>query len=114
MRYSRKLSTALICATVSLVPISAARAACTATGYIRDGNNLTARYINPGTLAAPVDARGCDIGVYQNTGTLTLTNVEVFGARYFGIMANADTSGVTVHLTKNIVHNIGDAYGSGN
>jgi hypothetical protein len=115
MRHSRKLSTALIIGMISLVPIAAAQAAtCTPTGFIRDGNNLTARYINNATVVSPVDATGCDIGVYRTFGTLTLNNVEIFGARYFGVFANADLLPVTVHLTNNNIHDIGDGGTSGN
>jgi hypothetical protein len=102
----------LTLATVSvawLVPASSARAAtCTPTGFFRDGIEMTAVQINPTTVPSPLDATGCNIGVYYNAGVATLNQVEIYGANYFGVLVNGDDNPVAVHLTKNLIHNIGE------
>ena len=41
---------------------------CAATGFYRDGENLTAAQIG-GDVTGTLDATGCDIGVYYGPGT---------------------------------------------
>jgi hypothetical protein len=78
---------------------------CTATGYIRDGINLTAALIDPaGTVSGPVNATGCNIGVYYDTGTGAIRNAEIWGANYFGVVNN----GGNVSLTRSFIHDIGE------
>jgi hypothetical protein len=97
--------------TVVLVPRTSA-AACTPTGFIRDAIDLTAAAINPTTVTSPLDATGCDIGVYFDHnvagGSATLTSVDVRGARYFGVVANGDAGSFAVHINNNLVHHIGN------
>jgi hypothetical protein len=87
-------------------------ATCTATGFVRDGINLTAALINPATVPSPLNATGCDIGVYyDNTmpgGVATMNKVDVYGPRYFGVAVNADLGPLTIHLTNNTIHNVGN------
>ena len=55
--------------TLLVLPCVAPRAlaACTQTGFVRDGINLTAALINPtGTVSGDVDATGCNIGIYYS------------------------------------------------
>lgn len=93
----------------SLLPASAARAAtCTPTGFFRDGIEMTAALINPATVASPLDATGCNIGVYYNAGVATLNQADIYGANYFGVLVNGDDNAVVVHLTRNLIHNIGE------
>jgi len=84
---------------------------CTATGYIRDGIDLTAVYINPSRLYDTViDAKGCNIGVYFDTNVEAgvLENVEIFGANYFGVVVNGSTGPVDVNIKNSSIHNIGE------
>lgn len=91
--------------------VSEVKAACTATGFIRDGIDMTAALINPpGTLSGPVDATGCNVGVYYEGGNnAKLSNADVYGANYFGVLVNTD-NGLTsnVSIKESVVHNIGE------
>jgi hypothetical protein len=94
---------------VSLMAVSSARAAtCTPTGFVRDGIDMTAALINPASVPSPLNATGCNIGVYYDTGVATLTQVDIYGANYFGVVVNADANPVVVHLSGNAIHNIGE------
>jgi hypothetical protein len=78
---------------------------CTATGFIRDGMDLTAAMINPGDVSGTVDATGCNIGIYYGPGSnAKVTDADVFGANYFGIVNN----GGDVDVKNSSVHNIGE------
>jgi hypothetical protein len=85
---------------------SAGVVACTPTGFVRDGIDLTARMINPpGTVSGTVDATGCNIGIYYGPGdTGTVSEADVFGANYFGIV----NDGGTVIINHSSVHDIGE------
>jgi hypothetical protein len=84
---------------------SAATPTCTATGFVRDGINLTAALINPGRVGGEVNATDCNIGVYFGTGTTgQVTNADVYGANYYGIV----NDGGNVKISNSNVHNIGD------
>ena len=85
---------------VATVPTAAMAAACEPTTFSRDGNTLTAAQIG-GTVTGPLDATGCDIGVYNPT---RVTNADIHGARYFGVVVN----GRTVNTTGSKVHQIGE------
>jgi hypothetical protein len=74
---------------------------CTATGFYRDGINLTAAQINPGgTVSGTVDATGCNIGVYygpDHTGTVGAATIS--GANYYGVVvdrAAVNVNGATI------------------
>ena len=96
-------------AAVGLVPTSPAHAAiCTPTGFFRDGIEMTAALINPGTVTSLLDATGCHIGVYYNAGVANLSHVDVYGASYFGVLVNGDDHPVVAHINQNLIHNIGD------
>lgn len=73
---------------------------CTATGFWRDGINLTAAKIG-GDVTGTLDAVGCNIGAYNPT---SVTGAEIFGANYFGIVAN----GVALNVTNSTIMNIGE------
>ncbi len=82
---------------------------CTPTGYWRDGINLTAAQIG-GDVTVPLDATGCNIGVYYNaTNTGNVTGAEIYGANYFGVLVN----GGNVNVTGSSIHDIGDSPLSG-
>jgi hypothetical protein len=84
---------------------------CKATGYTRDGIDLTAVYINSISLTSPVDATGCNIGVYYDhnyEGTAELQNIEIYGANYFGVLVNGDAGNVAVNIKNSSIHNIGE------
>jgi len=59
---------------------------CNQTGFVRDGINLTAAIINPSsTVTGDVNATGCDIGVFFDTGRQgTVDTADIYGARYLG------------------------------
>lgn len=71
---------------------------CTPTGFVRGGVNLTAAQIG-GAVAGSIDATGCNIGAYNPTG---VTNAHIFGANYFGIVANGRTLDVISSTVRNI------------
>ncbi len=100
------LALAAIAVAISASP--AAAATCTDTGFVRDGISMTAAFVNPTNPPAVVDATGCNIGIYYDSGNNTLSNHDIYGANYFGILVNGDTNNVVVHLTNNLVHNIGE------
>lgn len=79
---------------------------CTPTGLIRDGINLTAAVNNPTTpVTGIVDATTCNIGVYYGPGlTGTVDDAEIFGANYYGVVANA----AAVNVTDSSIHDIGE------
>jgi hypothetical protein len=74
---------------------------CAATGFVRDGINLTAAQIG-GSVTGELDATGCNIGAYNPT---SVTGATIFGANYFGVVAN----GVNLSLTNSTIRNIGEA-----
>lgn len=106
-----------VAATLSLIlmllvgapQIVAAAPVCTPTGFVRDGINMTAALINPGKVSGEVDATGCNIGVYYDTGVGKVEKANVHGSNYFGILVNGDVNTVRVDVTKSSVHNIGEA-----
>ncbi len=78
---------------------------CTATGLTRDGIDLTAALIDPTTVTGTVDATTCNIGVYFGPGTTgSVSGAEIFGANYYGIVANA----ADVDVTDTSIHDIGE------
>lgn len=95
-------------AAFSTVHTRSARAAttCTATGFYRDGINMTALVINPsGTVSGALDATGCNVGVYFGPGaTGTVDGAEIFGSNYFGVVNN----GGTVTVQNSTIHDIGE------
>jgi parallel beta-helix repeat protein len=77
---------------------------CKATGFSRDGHELTAAQIG-GNVTGPLDATGCDIGVYYAPGeTGAVNEADISGARYYGVVANA----AAVDVTNSKIHDIGD------
>lgn len=93
----------------SVFPGSVAQAAtCTPTGFFRDGINMTAALINPGNVTGEVDATGCNVGVYYNTGSATVSAANIHGANYFGVLVNGDVNNVTVNVQASFVHDIGE------
>jgi hypothetical protein len=65
---------------------SSGDATCTATGFHRDGINLTAAQIG-GDVTGDLDATGCDIGVYYGPGAKgSVTKATITNAKYFGVV----------------------------
>src|SRR6266852_2956580 len=82
---------------------TAGAATCTATGFVRDGINLTAAQIGS-TVSGTLDATGCDIGVYfAKPGSVT-PGAQIFGARYFGVV----NDGTSVTVAGASIHDIGN------
>ena len=79
---------------------SSATAVCTPTGFHRDGLDLTAAQIG-GTVTGTLDATGCNIGAYN---PVSVTNAEIYGANYYGVVVNASAADVT----DTSVHDIGE------
>src|SRR5438552_4287813 len=83
---------------------------CTPTGFVRDSINMTAAKINPSSVTGVVNATGCNIGVYYDAGhTGTIKNAEIFGANYFGVVANGDAGDVTLDVLSSNIHDIGES-----
>lgn len=111
MTANPRLLTASVVLGLSLASAPRAEAACTPTGFIRDGIDMTAAHINPGILTSPVDATGCHIAVYfdhNKVGIGNVSNLDITGASYFGVLINADGGSVTVNVRNTIIHNIGE------
>jgi hypothetical protein len=85
------------------MPAGANGPSCTPTGFTGDGIDLTAAQIG-GTVSGPLDATGCDIGVYFPTSGSVTIGGDIFGARYFGVVNN----GTSVSVTGALIHDIGD------
>jgi hypothetical protein len=78
---------------------------CTPTGLLRDGINLTAALVNPGTVSGPVNATGCNIGVYYGDGKAgTVDTATISGANYYGVVAD----GAAVNITGATIRDIGE------
>ena len=79
---------------------------CTATGFMRDGMDLTAAVINPtDPVTGTVDASTCNIGVYYGPGHIgSVEGAEIYGANYYGLVANAPAVDVSVSS----IHDIGE------
>ena len=100
------LAAVLACFSVS----AKAAATCTPTGFYRDNIDLSAALINPvGTVSGEVDATGCNIGVYYNVGQGTVSNADIHGANYFGVVVDGNTTVVTVNVLQSSIHDIGDS-----
>lgn len=113
MRHRLNASTIVLgIMTVFMLVPNASAQTCTPTGFFRDGINMTAALINPSSVSSPLDATGCDIGVYYDHlvpgGVATLSGVDLRGARYFGVAANGDAGSFVVHLNNNYIHHIGN------
>ena len=88
----------------------AVAATCLPTGAVdRDGTPLTARVVNPaGVVRGRVDAAGCEVGVYFSQGTGRVEEADVFGARYYGVLADGNGHTVSVDVRNSSVHDIGE------
>lgn len=78
---------------------------CTPTGFYRDGINMTAALINPGSVTGEVDATGCNIGVYFGPGAKgTVRGADIHGANYFGVVNRQ----AQVTIVDSQIHDIGE------
>ncbi len=79
-------------ATAALAASGALAATCTPTGFYKDSTNLTAAVINsPGTFSGPLNATGCNIGVFYGPGASgTVDSANISGANYFGVLIAGD------------------------
>ena len=85
--------------------VSLASTPCAPTGLVRDGIDLTARQIGGIVTGTTIDASGCNIGVYYGPGTTgSVTNANISGANYYGVVVNA----AAVNVTTTIIHDIGE------
>jgi hypothetical protein len=98
---------------ISLAGAQAAAAApCTPTPAFRDGHFLTAQVYDPtGPVTGTIDATGCDIGVYTDSGQTVVVGATVENAKYFGILTEGSTASTDV--SDSTVQNIGDVPFSG-
>jgi len=104
----RKTSLMLV-VVVCFLATQLAAAACTPTGFVRDGINMTAALINPTTpVTGTVVATGCNIGVYYDRGKGTVQNADISGPNYFGILVNGDGGVVKVDVVDSSIHDIGE------
>jgi parallel beta-helix repeat protein len=108
------IATAVVTALgAALLPTAArAVAVCTTTGFYRDGINLTAAQIGGDLTGAPaLDATGCNIGVYYDGSTPpgNVTNAEIFGANYYGVVVR----GTSVNVTGSSIHDIVEPLNAG-
>lgn len=101
---------ALFVALTIIVGSSAAEAACTPTGFVRDGINLTAALINPpDTVSGVINASGCHIGVYYGPGAAgEIREADIWGANYFGVVVNGASGTTLVDIADSEIHDIGE------
>ncbi len=106
----KRMVCALFVITMMLLANVSKAAACTPTGFVRDGINMTAAMINPsGTVTGTVDAAGCNIGVYYDANGLGGTvKAEVKNSNYFGVLVNGDAGPVAVDVLNSNIHDIGE------
>ena len=93
--------------------ISPVLAACTPTSFF----GLTAALVNPvSTVSGPVNAAGCDIGVYYDAAGVggTVKRAEIYGALYYGVIVYGDEGPVSVDVLNSWIHDIGDSPLNGN
>ena len=85
-------------------------AACTPTGFVRDGAVMTAKLVNPPSpVTGDVDATGCNIGVYFDAGTANaIDQAEIHGANYFGVVVNGKDTFVGVDIRDSTIRDIGE------
>jgi Right handed beta helix region len=66
--------------------------------------------INPTTtVTGPVNADGCNIGVYYSSGKGQIDQAEIYGANYAGVFVNGDNGQVSVNVKNSKIHNIGES-----
>ena len=93
-------------------------ATCLPTGFFRDqspdnpvGTEMTAARINPpGTFTGPLDATGCNVGIYYSGGhSGVINNADIYGSNYFGVVADTDNgSPINLTIKFTVVHHIGE------
>src|SRR5437764_12447586 len=86
-------------------------AACTLTGFFRDGIEMATAVNNTTSpVTGVVNATGCNIGVYYGPGTSgQVKGAEIFGANYFGVVANGDTDDINLDILNSNIHDIGES-----
>jgi hypothetical protein len=99
------LAAMLALLTVALPAGVASAATCTATGFA----GLTAAEVNPASVTGEVDATGCNIGVYYDSGTGSIDGADIHGANYYGVVVNGDANNVSVDITDSSIHDIGES-----
>jgi hypothetical protein len=78
---------------------------CTPTGFVRDSIDLTAAQIG-GAVTGNLDATGCNIGAYFDAAHPgSVTNANIHGANYYGVVVNA----ATVNVASSTIHDIGES-----
>jgi hypothetical protein len=95
---------------VGAASMTASATTCTPTGFFRDSINMTAALINPANVTGTVDATGCNVGVYydaEHSGVIK--NANIFGANYFGVLANGDGGDVSLDVISSSIHDIGES-----
>lgn len=109
----RKLASLLSASTlvaalfVVALPGVVSAAPCFPTTYEEPaGTPLTAAYLGGVfTSGMIIDATGCDIGIYYAPGTTgSVTGADIYGAKYYGVLAD----GANVDVINSHVHNIGN------
>ncbi len=93
-----------------LMGSGSAEAQCIPTGFFLDSINMTAALINPTTtVTGPVNADGCNIGVYYSSRKGQIDQAEIYGSNYAGVLVNGDNGQVSVNITNSKIHNIGES-----
>src|SRR3954447_25710840 len=85
-------------------------APCLPTTFIQDSHPLTAAQINPAAVTGPVDATGCDIGVYFDDGAVhSVSGATIENAFYYGVLTR--NPGTVTNISNSEIRFIGDAVG---
>jgi Right handed beta helix region len=103
-RFAISLAVVCLFTTLSLNALT-----CTPTGFLRDGIDMTAAIINPATtVTGPVDATGCNVGVYISNVDATIDAAQISGANYYGVVVNGDVGSPSASITNSSIHDIGE------
>jgi nitrous oxidase accessory protein NosD len=98
-------STAGVIATMAVAAMPTATLAAADNTVVVRGTSLTAKYVNPTEpVTGNINATGFDIAVYYGPGHTGKVDANIYGATWYGVVA--DRANVTV--TGSQIHAIGD------
>jgi hypothetical protein len=92
---------AIAVAAVAFLPGSASAVQqCTMTPYYWYGTQMDAKLVDPGSVTGTLDASPCEIAVYYDSGSGSVSGADISGANFFGVLnngADVTVSGSTIH-----------------
>lgn len=115
MRITRLSAIAVALTAAAMVAGTSAASAATCTPVVTSKGMLTAAVYDT-SVTGPVDATGCDIGAYYDSGGTgkSVSSADISGAKQYGVFVDGITGNVSVDVTDSSVHNTGDVPFDGN